>query len=237
MPLKPEFGQAASRLLTFQDMDGMSGFRRGGRWGRWQVPAFANNMPQVRQVLMYRAWAFLHAHTPMPTGLDWKHLDQLCTVRVRYLHDTNPTCGRAAIWRAVDRAGTYMSLQGLLINRCWRVQESLPEVSRDLGLPIGQLHHQLELIARAAERLGFETYPHVKPAGPRISTAEKIRQGWTPAVRAAKAAAVRLQWADPAKRARIRAAMRATWARKRAEGTLTPSQVPSAPMAATSAAF
>jgi DNA-binding CsgD family transcriptional regulator len=120
------------------------------------IPDWVRSEARVQKVIVARAWALLHARSIPPLDVNWKYLDQQVMAHLLHKVKTKPCKFHIERYNAAARLGSYMTLQGSIIWRTWRLGHTAREIANDLGVTPAAIHSTLASIRCTAQRLGLE---------------------------------------------------------------------------------
>lgn len=174
------------------------------------VPAFAQDTKQLQQSCLLGAWVLVSHHGNMPK-LDWTAIDKELTLAIL---KSSPLSG---LWNKQSR----IELQRLIAHRCpsylslvlgicwfaWRLRWPWRDIAEHFEISTHRVRHISYNVVRAAERLGYATWSWRKPYAP-------VGRQWSAERRAAKSAAMKRHYKNPACRKMTAVATRAAMARQ-----------------------
>jgi hypothetical protein len=125
------------------------------------VPPFAFNDEQLRLVLCYRAWRYVHHHAEPPTSWNYEACNKAATKRALAGYDIDETAVEQIEIqndhkKAVRRAGGYMELQASIAFKSWRLGMPSPEVALACRVSPWQVRQSLRRLRGIAAKLGFD---------------------------------------------------------------------------------
>jgi hypothetical protein len=171
---------SATTGIAFSDYGRMHTESRAQQFA-W-VPPFANDAKQLQQVLLRRAWRFLHSDAPMPENIDRVKLNQTATAKALKGHEIATDAAviqhrmHAHHKMAVRRAGGYLELQAAIAYRAWRLGQNSPTVAESVGMTSWAVRAVLDRLRHCARELGYDTGRASHSAGkPRAKKNRAIR--------------------------------------------------------------
>jgi hypothetical protein len=188
------FPVSAETCLAFSDYHTMHTKHRAENPAAW-VPPFALNDKQLQQVLLLRAWRYVHNRGIPPTDLNKINAD----ATAKALKGNSIAADAPAIQRemvkahiaAVRKAGGYLQLHAAIAFRSWRLGMTSVEVAESLGMTPYAVRVALWRLRDAAKKLGFDAGRVGHTAGMRRKPKEKLRKKFNSANDVAKAVQLR----------------------------------------------
>lgn len=159
-PQHRQYPASAKTRISFDDYQRMQTAQHKGV-SPW-VPPFALNDRQLRQVLLVRAWRYVHGGMTLPENVDKDVLNKKATARALAGHKISEKAearqheiAKTHI-AAVRRAGGLMQLWAAVAFRAWRLRQDSVAVAESLSITPYHVRITLCRLRAVAKELGFE---------------------------------------------------------------------------------
>ena len=125
-------------------------------------PPFALNNKQLQQVLLLRAWRYLHHNYSIPAAADRDKINRAATalaLRGNVVGPDAPSVQHEIVEKhraAVRKAGGFLQLHASIAFRSWRLGMNSVEVAESLGITPWSVRQSLWRLRAVAKRLGFD---------------------------------------------------------------------------------
>jgi hypothetical protein len=127
------------------------------RLAKW-IPPFALDTAKLRTVLVFRGWMMAYGPKRFNSEIPYAVIDAAATERSLHFAENNfvDTARALAHTAAVRRAGSYLSLQGAIAYRAWRLGQNSIDIGDALGISPVNVRVSLERLKRCARALGYD---------------------------------------------------------------------------------
>lgn len=177
--LRGAFPASAQSHIAFSDYNTMHTEQHHANPAAW-IPPFALNNKQLQQVLIRRAWHYIHGHG-IPAAADRDKINRAATAKAlkgTNLHSDAPAIQHEMVSKhkaAVRKAGGFLQLLASIAFRSWRLGMNSVEVAESLDMTPQAVRVNLWRMRDAAKSLGFDTGRAGHTAGMKRKRKRKCR--------------------------------------------------------------